>query len=134
MAGGGPMPATARRRYDHHIREYVAAGGDPRGLGVALPRSTRLSWLRRPVPEVQTCSSAGDLATLAALRTRVAVLSATVRLLVVLVRLTGAKRETAALADASQKTRVLHAVEHARKQLPLRSVLRILGLSESRYH
>ena len=57
-------------------------------------------------------------------------LATVVRLLVILVRLTGLKLDSRLLGEGARDA-LLGAIERARKVLLLRSVLRILGLSSS---
>ncbi len=69
-----------------------------------------------------------------ALRKRVDWLVALLRLMVVLLKVTGASLNYARITDGSAKISLLRAIERSRTVLPLQSVLRILRLSKSRYH
>ena len=89
------MPATARKQYDHRIRQAIVETGDPDLFPrLSIPDSTRRSWLSRGVAEVVTLDERDteivDLhANVAKLEKKAAILAAAVRLLVTLVRVTG---------------------------------------------
>ena len=85
------MSATARKQYDHRIRQAIVKTGNP-GLfpKVDIPDSTWRSWLRRGVADVVTLDARDaeiiELHTkVAKLEKRTAILAAVVRLLVTLV-------------------------------------------------
>ena len=61
-------------------------------------------------------------------------LATVMRLLLALVRVSGCRLTAERLPEGKSKAEVLAAVAAAKKTLPLKSVLRILGLSPSRYH
>ena len=127
------------RVYDHRLRELVRHTGD-HGIATdrGVPRSTATGWRRASVREVITLEEFDrtefDLhAERIRLRRRVAILATVVRLLVTLVRWTGPRMESRHLTDGARDA-LLGAVEQARRVLKLRSILRILGLSSSRFH
>ncbi len=68
------------------------------------------------------------------LRKRVEWLVAILRLLVVLRKASGFSLRYARLPDSDTKIVLLRAIERSRSVLPLRVVLRVLRLSQSRYH
>ena len=68
------------------------------------------------------------------LRRRISVLVAIVRLLLALVRLSGAKLEGRRLPEGEDRACLVRTIERTRTVLTLRSVLRVLGLSATRYH
>lgn len=70
----------------------------------------------------------------AKLRRRVGVLQTIMCLLLVLVRVTGCRLDGERLPDGVAKEQVLQAIGKATKILALVSVLKIIGLSKSRYH
>ncbi len=132
---------TARRNaYDHRLRDLTILERNPRlfaNLGV--PRSTAASWLRRgPRAVVSAEVLSRDLQNLQArviqLEHRNRVLLAVVRLLIGLVRLSGARLDGARLPDGDAKAKVLDAIARARGVLSLDVALRVLGLSPARYH
>ena len=68
------------------------------------------------------------------LRNRVRMLAAIVRLLMALVRTFDVRLDRTRIPEQAEKTRLLRAIERARGQLSLRSALRVLHMSPSRYH
>ncbi|HJL14274.1 MAG TPA: DDE-type integrase/transposase/recombinase [Sandaracinaceae bacterium LLY-WYZ-13_1] len=132
------MPATSRKQYDHRIRQAIVEAGDPDLFPkLAIPDSTRRSWLTRGVAQVVTLDQRdSDLvelhATVAKLERKVAILTAVVRLLVTLVRVTGLSLAQTRLPSAESKRRALRAVARAEPVIGRPSALRILGLSPAR--
>ena len=103
-----------------------------------LPRSTASGWLRgefKPAlgTELASRTEAELHAENARLKRRSLVLVTVVRLLLVLVRISGCRLTGDRLPDGKAKTEVLKAITAAKKAVPLKSALRILGLSPSRY-
>ena len=68
------------------------------------------------------------------LERRVSMLTAVLRLVLALLRLSGFELGHHRVPDAEGKRRLLGAIERARKSIPLASALRVLGLSAGRYH
>ncbi len=136
------MISTTRilRRYDHRLRDLVRSTED---IGHAtrrgVPRSTARGWLTPARAEVVTVDIV-DMARVnlqqdvLALRKRVEWLSALLRLVVVLLRVSGFSLACARLTDGTTKVSLLRAIDRSRSVLPLRVVLRVLRLSQSRYH
>lgn len=128
------------RRYDHRLRDLVRSTGDIKhATRLGVPGSTARGWLRSEINPVITCDvvtmESKDLQReVARLRKRVAVLAAVLRVVLAMLRVSGASLENARLPDGAQKRRLLRAVERSSSALPLRSVLRILGLSSSRFY
>ena len=136
------MTSTPRRqrRYDHRLRELVHRTGDVTiATDVGVPRSTARGWLRPPPQDVVSL----DVATLTEqelqhevvqLRRRVQKLAALLRLVLAVLRVSGFALSAERLPDGRDKRRILRAIEQARACLPLRGLLRLLGLSASRFH
>ena len=136
------MTPTTRtlRRYDHRLRDLVRSTGD---IGHAerrgVPRSTARGWLTSTHAKVVTVD-VFDMDVLIlqqevlALRNRVERLVALLRLLVVLTRVSGVSLACSRLHDGARKRSLLRAIDRSRSFLPLRTVLRVLRLSSSRYH
>ncbi len=129
-----------RRRYDHRLHGLIHSTGN---IGLAIqngvPRSTAKDWLRRPTPTIVTIDTAAMTEEalrreVVALRQRNYRLVAMLRLLVVLLRISGFTLARCRVADGSKKVLLLRAIESSRASLSLRSVLRILKLSATRYH
>ncbi len=134
------MSSTTRilHRYDHRLRDLVRSTGD---IGHAtrrgVPRSTARGWLTPALAEVVTVDIV-DMGRVAlqqevlALRQRVERLVALLRLVVVLLKVSGFSLGCARLPDGVRKISLLRAIERSRSALPLRTVLRVLRLSQSR--
>ncbi len=122
------------------MRDLVRSTGDiGHAIRRGVPRSTARGWLTQAHAEVVTVDVFDmDVLTLQqevlALRDRVARLVALLRLLVVLTRVSGFSLACARFPDAAVKASLLRAIERAVSVLPLRTVLRVLRLSPSRYH
>jgi hypothetical protein len=71
---------------------------------------------------------------LLALRERVGRLMALLRIMAVLVKVSGFSLEGRRLPDGAEKMSLLRAVERSGSALSLQVILRLLGLSQSRYH
>jgi hypothetical protein len=120
------MHATScRRAYDHRMRDLVCQERDP-GLfqHLSVPRSTAASWIRRgPRPVVSADVLAMDCAELQAevlaLRQRVRFLLAIIRLVFLLVRLSGFRLDSQRVTDGETKRSILAAIASAQKAIPL---------------
>ena len=128
------------RSYDHRLRDLVRSTGD---IGHAtrrgVPRSTARGWLTSARTEVVTVDVVDMDALLLqqevlVLRARVERLVALLRIVVVLLKASGFSLACARLSDGATKISLLRAIERSRSALPLRTVLRVLKLSQSRYH
>ena len=134
------MTHRERRSYDHRIKAQVAATGDPNLFPeLQIPRSTALSWIRRGVGEVVVVEPGikvenHHLDRIAKLEHRVSMLTAVLRLVLALLRVSGFGLDVNRIPNAGGKQRLLSAVERARKIMPLTAALRVLGLSAGRYH
>jgi hypothetical protein len=135
------MPEQRHQRtYDHRLRELVRTTGDLRiATEIGVPRSTAMGWLRAEHQEVVTIDvldrgAVGLQAEVLRLRRRVRILGTVVGLLLALVRISGFKLDGLRLPEGRARTGLLRAVERARGVLPLRAVLRVLGISPSRFH
>ncbi|MFK7991911.1 MAG: hypothetical protein AB8I08_38195, partial [Sandaracinaceae bacterium] len=132
------MSAPARKQYDHRIRNAIVEAGNPDLFpGLAIPDSTGRSWLARGVSEVVTLDARDTeivalYAEVARLEKRAAVLATVVRLLVTLVRVSGATLAGVRVPGASGKRRVLHAVARAEAAIGRSAALRIVGLTPAR--
>jgi transposase InsO family protein len=71
---------------------------------------------------------------LLALRDRVARLMALLRIMAILVKVSGFSLEGRRLPEGAEKMSLLRAIERSRSALSLQVILRLLGLSQSRYH
>jgi transposase InsO family protein len=132
------MPASARRTYDHRLRELVTVAGGGAVNDVSMPRSTVASWTKRRLAPVTTSAvfDDGELqlrARLANAERTLLVLRAVLRLLLVLVRVRGARLSDDRLPEGRDNARIVSAVLRASKVVPRRTALRAIGLTESRF-
>jgi hypothetical protein len=129
-----------QRTYDHRLRDLVRKTGDLTiATELGVPRSSAAGWVRSDRQDVVTVDVLEmrevDLqAEVLKLRRRLRVVSTIVGLLVTLVRVSGCSLEHRTLLEGGARTALLKAVQHARRVLPLRVVLRILRISPSRFH
>ena len=138
----GVMTSTTRvqHRYDHRLRELVRSTGDVEcAIRRGVPRSTARGWLTSNRTEVITLDVA-DMDALRLqqevleLRDRVQRLVALLRIMAVLLKVSGFSLAGSRLPDGTAKITLLRAIERSRSVLSLRIVLRLLRLSQSRYH
>jgi len=128
-----------QRIYDPRLRQLVHTTGNVQlALDLGVPRSTARGWLRRAPREIVSIDAldhtAEDLRReLVALRRRVAKLRAFLRLAVAVLHAAGVSLRDVRLPEGAKKRLVLRAVGAARQVLPMRVVLRALGLSGRRY-
>jgi len=133
------QPLRSRRSYDHRIREIVCRTGNPRIFQhLRIPRSTTASWLARGRRSVVSLDWQHDMASVLddneRLKRRVERQTAIIRLLVVLLKLSGFRLDEQRLPDGAGKAKVLRAVDRCKGALSLESTLRLARLSPARYH
>jgi hypothetical protein len=136
------MTSTTRtqRRYDHRLRELVCeANSVDLAVRHGVPRSTARGWLAATGMPVVTLNVAHHDAIrlrqeVISLRQRVDRLVALLRLMALLLKLSGFSFAKIRLPDGAAKTRLLQAIDRSRSHFTLRAVLRIAGLSHTRYH
>jgi transposase InsO family protein len=136
------MTSTTRtqRRYDHRLRELVCeANSVDLAVRHGVPRSTARGWLAATGMPVVTLNVAHHDAIrlrqeVIALRLRVDRLVALLRLMALLLKLSGFSFAKVRLPDGAAKLRLLQAIDRSRSHFTLRAVLRISGLSRTRYH
>ena len=136
------MPTETRsyRQYDHRFRNLVRRTGDI-GLAVrrGVPRSTTRGWLTNSRPAFVTLDACDMEAErlrqeVVILRKRVARLIAVLRIVVVVLRLSGYSINRSRIPNGHDKSLLLRAIARSRDILPLRTVLRVIDLSQSRFH
>ena len=128
-----------QRRYDHRLRNLVQRTRDVTiATDLGVPRSTARGWLDA-APRVVIGLEVADLTELELrqeilkLRRRVEKLAALLRLALALLHASGFSLSCERLPEEDAKRRILRAVDRARECLPLRAVLRFMGLSPSRF-
>jgi hypothetical protein len=104
-----------------------------------VPRSTARGWVSDPSVEVVTLDSLNMDATqlqreVLRLRTRIQRRIALLRVLLVVLKISRFSLNQTRLPDGNEKRSLPRAIDQARSTLPLRSGLRVAGLSPSRYH
>ncbi len=136
------MENTTRtqKKYDHRLKDLVRSTKDITcAVRHGVPQSTARGWLKTPATKVITI----DVVHLDAirlqqevlqLRTRLLKLSALLRVVLVVLKLSGYSLNHARVPDGKEKRLLLRAIERSRPTLPLRSLLRVIRLSQSRYH
>jgi transposase InsO family protein len=130
----------AQRTYDHRLKNLVCETGDiQHAIRRGVPRSTARGWLSSPRKEVVTIdvldSTTEELQNeVLMLRRRIEKLLAVLRLLVAILKVSGFSLANCRLPDGEKKTKLLQAVKRSCGVLPLRTVLRILRISATRYH
>lgn len=132
--------ARTQKRYDHRLRELVQKTQDVScAVQHGVPRSTARGWL---TPSAAQVVSVDVLDTnrlqlqqeVLRLRTRIQKLIALLRVLIVVFRISRFSLDQTRLPEGNHKRSLLQAIDQARSALPLRSVLRVIHLSRSRYH
>ena len=135
------MSSTTRiqRRYDHRLRALVQTTGDiDLGIRHGVPKSTARGWLTRTSTEVVTLDVL-ELDTVRLqhevllLRRRIARLVSLLRLVVIVLKVSGCSLSQLRLPEGTAKLQLLQAIERTRSHFPLRAVLRVIGLSHARY-
>jgi putative transposase len=124
------------RTYDHRIRDAIVASGDPDLFpDLRIPRSTVRTWLKEGPQDVVRLSD--DFVQLrvriARLEKRVAILYEVIRLLLAWKRAAGQRLDHQRFGGTDKK-KLLTAITKARRILPLKAALAILGLRPGRYH
>ncbi len=136
------MSSTTRtqRRYDHRLRELVQTTSDVElAIRHGVPRSTARGWLIKTTTEVVSLDVL-ELDTVRLqhevilLRRRIARLVSLLRLVVIVLKVSGVSFARVRLSEGTAKLQLLRAIERSRSDLPLRAVLRVIGLSQARYH
>ena len=138
--GGMATSTRSQRRYDHRLKELVRRTGNiDHAVGRGVPRSTARGWMKRPGAEVVTIDVVNKEAAqlqqeVLQLRRRVQKLTALLRVLLAVVKVSDYSLDESRLPDAAQKRTLLRAINRSNSVLPLRCVLRTIRLSPSRYH
>ena len=136
------MATTTRiqRKYDHRLRELVQTAGDVElAIRHGVPRSTARGWRAKTTTEVVSLDVL-ELDTVRLqhevilLRRRITRLMSLLRLVVIALKASGISLARVRLPEGTAKLQLLRAIQWSRSHLPLRTVLRAIGLSHARYH
>jgi hypothetical protein len=129
----------SQHTYDHRLKELAGSTGN---IDVAIqrgvPRSTARGWLTKTMSDVITVDivdmSLGELqCEVISLHRRNVRLIALLRLITTFMKVTHFTLSQIRLPQEVQKLRVLQAIEYSRAHFPLKTVLRVIGLSHGRY-
>ncbi len=130
------MSANSRGRiYDYRIREQIVRTGDPDLFPeLDIPRGTALTWIRRGMPDVVWLDQPDDdnarlRERIAGLDRRVAVLTALLRLVLTVLRISGI--QLGRVTVRAHRQALLYALGHATRVMSMRAALRVLGVSSS---
>ena len=129
-----------QRRYDHRLREMVCNSKDiDAAVGCGVPRSTARGWLAPRAAPIVTLPAANHdnlhlQQQVLVLRRRLDRLVSLLRLMTLLLKVAGFSLARVRLPEGTAKTRLLRAIDKARSHFALRILLRIVGLSHTRYH
>ncbi len=129
-----------RRRYDHRLQQLVHETGDIKlAVRHGVPRSTARDWSHLSFPEVVSLDvvsmSEHELRVeVVKLRKRNARLLSVLRLVVVLLKVCEVSLVRRRVQSGEKKRALLRAVSRSKDALSLRTTLRVLGLSKTRYH
>jgi transposase-like protein len=129
-----------QKQYDHRLRQLIQ---NTRDLDLAVrhgvPRLTARGWLKQSRTDVVSIDVLDmDAEALQRevlfLRRRVTRLLTMLHLVVVAFKVAEFFFDRVRIPDGTSKQRLLRAIERTRTHLPLRGVLRLIGMSSTRYH
>ena len=129
-----------QKQYDHRLRQLIQ---NTRDLDLAVrhgvPRSTARGWLKQSRTDVISIDVLDmDAEALQRevlfLRRRVTRLLTMLHLVVVAFKVAEFSFDRVRIPDGARKQRLLRAIERTRTHLPLRGVLKLIGMSSTRYH
>ena len=133
-------PKRSQRAYDHRLRQFVCSTGDTaHALRIGVPRSTAAGWLHpRDQPVVSILPNCQHLEVMETevvrLQSQVARLRQLLRLLFLILRMSGFSFENFRIPSADEKTRLIKQITKSARVIPLGRVLNVIGLSRSRFH
>jgi len=132
------MTTRSRRTYDHRVKEQIIRTRNPDLFPeLGIPRSTALSWIRRGPGGVVSFDDDREKGAvlrdrIARLENRISMLTALLRLVFALQRVSGFKLEFCRVPSAVAKRTRLGAVNRARPSMPLSAALRVLASTSGR--
>jgi hypothetical protein len=133
-------PKRVQRVYDHRLRQFICTTGDTaHALRIGVPRSTANGWLRSRQQPVISLSQFGQLVEaleteVARLRVQTVRLRHILRLLFLILKMSGFSLQNLRIPNASEKSKLIKRIHHAAKAIPLGRLLNVIGLSQSRFH
>ena len=135
-----PENTHTQNQYDHRLRRLIQTTGDlDLAVRHGVPRSTARGWLRQARADVVSIDVLDmDAEALQRevlfLRRRVSRLLALLHLVLVAFQGAGFSFDRVRIPDRARKQRLLRDIERTRTHLPLRGVLKLIGMSSTRYH
>ena len=132
--------ARTQKTYDHRLKELVRSTQDITcAVRYGVPRSTARGWLKTTANEVISIDvvqldAIGLQKEIMRLRAGLQKLNALLRVMIAVLKLSGYSLNHERVPDGKQKRHLLRAIGRSRPSLPLRSVLRVIRLSQSRYY
>ena len=135
-----PENTHPQKQYDHRLRRLIQNTGDlDLAVRHGVPRSTARGWLKQSRTDVVSI----DVLEMDAealqrevlfLRRRLTRLLALLHLVLVAFKVAGFSFDRVRIPDGARKQRLLRAIERTQTHLPLRGVLKLIGMSSTRYH
>lgn len=135
-----PENTHPQKQYDHRLRRLIQNTGDlDLAVRHGVPRSTARGWLKPSRTDVVSIDVLDmDAEALQRevlfLRRRLTRLLALLHLVVLAFKVAGFSFDRVRIPDGARKQRLLRAIERTRTHLPLRGVLKLIGMSSTRYH
>ena len=135
-----PENTHTQKQYDHRLRRLIQKTGDlDLAVRYGVPRSTARGWLKQANTDVVSIDVLDmDAEALQRevlyLRRRITRLLALLHLVVVAIKVAEFSFDRVRIPDGTRKQRLLRAIERTRTHLPLRDVLKLIGMSNTRYH
>ena len=135
-----PENTHTQKQYDHRLRRLIQNTGDlDLAVRHGVPRSTARGWLKQSRTDVISIDVLDmDAEALQRevlfLRRRLTRLLALLHLVIVAFKVAGFSFDRVRIPDGARKQRLLRAIERTRTHLPLRGVLKLIGMSSTRYH
>ncbi len=129
-----------QKAYDHRLKELVRSTRDIScAVRRGVPQSTARGWLSTPSNEVISIDvvqfdEIGLQREVMRLRARLQKLNALLRVMIAVLKLSGYSLNHERVPVGKHKRQLLRAIDRSRPTLPLRSVLRVIRLSQSRYY
>ncbi len=127
-----------QQRYDYRLRLLVRHTGDLRlAAAHGVPKSTARGWVGQGPAAVVGLADVGHAEAelrreVVVLRRRIGKLAALLRLALALSHASDVSLVRTRVPEGPRRTRLLRAIDQARTQMPLRGVLRFLGISARR--
>ncbi len=135
-----PENTHTQEQYNHRLRRLIQKTGDLElAVRHGVPRSTARGWLKQASTDVVSIDVLDmDAEALQRevlhLRRRITRLLALLHLVVVAIKVPEFSFDRIRIPDGARKQRLLRAIERTRAHLPLGEVLKLIGMSSTRYH